>query len=153
MHMSMFSAPRLSMLNFWNRLVLCNPSRLLYRVFSWDKRFVNSRSWTSEVRTILTSVDQLNCFSMNAPCDVVAAYATMSAINDADWESRRYRFPKLRYYNMYKSAFHVEDYVKCNIPKLQRSVLAQFRAGILPLEVEIGHYQNIELQHRICKIC
>ena len=144
---------RLLMLNLWNRLVLCNPARLLYKVFSWDKRFVNSRSWTSEVRTILTTVEQLDCFSINAPCDVVSAYSAMSAISEADWECKRYRFPKLRYYNMYKSVFYVEDYVKCNMPKWQRSILAQFRAGILPLEVEIGRYQNIELQNRICKIC
>ena len=80
---------RLSMLNLWNRLVLCPPNRLLYKVFLWDKNFVNKKSWTADVNAILTQVQQLECFTANSPCDVIAAYSAMAAIN------------KLRYYNMY----------------------------------------------------
>ena len=144
---------RLAMLKFWNRLVMCNQNRLLYKVFIWDKSFVNSNSWMSEIKDIFVKINQHDCLPMNTKCDMVAAHTTISAINESEWENKRYRFPKLRYYNMYKSNFSVEEYVNCNMPKWQRSVLAQFRAGILPLEVETGRYQNIELQDRLCKFC
>ena len=77
----------------------------------------------------------------------------MFTLNESDWEEKRYTFPKLRYYNMFKASFSTEDYVTCNLPKWNRSLLAQFRAGILPLEVEIGRYQNTDLADRICKLC
>ena len=31
--------------------------------------------------------------------------------------------------------------------------MAQFRLGIIPIEVEIGRYQSIPLENRICKLC
>ena len=34
-----------------------------------------------------------------------------------------------------------------------RSYLAQFRSGILPLEIEIGRWQNKNVEDRICKLC
>ena len=32
-------------------------------------------------------------------------------------------------------------------------MLAQFRCGILPLEIEFGRYRNEELSNRICRLC
>ena len=40
-----------------------------------------------------------------------------------------------------------------NISKYQRSLYAQFRIGILPLEIEVGRFHNIELNLRLCKLC
>ena len=34
-----------------------------------------------------------------------------------------------------------------------RSLLAQFRLGILPLFIETGRYSNISAENRICKFC
>ena len=31
--------------------------------------------------------------------------------------------------------------------------MAQFRAGILPLEIEVGRYRNVPLSERICRMC
>ena len=46
-----------------------------------------------------------------------------------------------------------EEYLKINISKHQRSIYAQFRAGILPLQVEVGRYRNIPLEERLCTLC
>ena len=40
-----------------------------------------------------------------------------------------------------------------DITKYQRSIFAQFRCGILPLEIEVGRYRDIALPHRICQVC
>ena len=40
-----------------------------------------------------------------------------------------------------------------DLSKYQRSVFAQYRCGILPLQIEIGRYRNIELSNRTCQIC
>ena len=40
-----------------------------------------------------------------------------------------------------------------NISKRQRSLFSQFRAGILPLNVETGRFRNIDLSERLCTLC
>ena len=54
---------------------------------------------------------------------------------------------------MYKVDNARADYVTMNISKYQRSLYAQFRCGILPLEVEVGRYRSIDLPERLCKQC
>ena len=39
------------------------------------------------------------------------------------------------------------------LKKYHRSRSAQFRCGILPLQIEVGRYRNISLCHRICPLC
>ena len=57
------------------------------------------------------------------------------------------------YYNLYKYSKETEEYLSLNIKKYHRSLFAQFRFGILPLQIEIGRYRNINLVDRICPIC
>ena len=40
-----------------------------------------------------------------------------------------------------------------NISKYQRSLFAQFRCGILPLEIETGRFRDLSLSERTCKLC
>ena len=40
-----------------------------------------------------------------------------------------------------------------NIPKFQRSILAQFRCWILPIRVETGRYKGESLEDRLCNFC
>lgn len=40
-----------------------------------------------------------------------------------------------------------------NISKSQRSILAQFRCGILPIRIETGRYKGEPLDERICNFC
>ena len=70
-----------------------------------------------------------------------------------DWDFSRYKSDKLRYYNLYKYDKDAEEYTKMNINKYQRSMFAQFRCGILPLEIEVGRYRDIPLKERICQLC
>ena len=70
-----------------------------------------------------------------------------------DWDIGRYKSQKLRYYNLYKYDKSPEEYLYFNISKYQRSLFAQFRCGILPLEIEVGRYRDIPLENRLCQVC
>ena len=59
----------------------------------------------------------------------------------------------MRYYNLYKSDKDIEEYVKLPVQKYHRSLFAQFRFGILPLQIEVGRFRNMQLNERICPIC
>ena len=40
-----------------------------------------------------------------------------------------------------------------NLNKQERSAMAQFRCGILPLRIETGRFTNEPSQERFCKLC
>ena len=61
--------------------------------------------------------------------------------------------PKLRTYVEMKECFKTEEYVKYINNRKERSIMAQFRCGILPLEIETGRYRNIVAEERFCFYC
>ena len=62
---------------------------------------------------------------------------------------------KRRTYRQYKNVFKTEYYVKCNISRGHRRVLAKFRSCNLPLAIETGRYirPKTRLFERHCKYC
>ena len=60
--------------------------------------------------------------------------------------------PKLRNYTKFKQDINVEYYL-LKLTRSQRSLLAQLRIGILPLQIEVGRYYRKKLNERLCLIC
>ena len=60
-----------------------------------------------------------------------------------EWTEEVDRKPKLSTYREFKTEFKLEPYVKNYMPKHTRSLIAQFRFGILPLHIETGRLTNI----------
>ena len=58
-------------------------------------------------------------------------------------------------YRLYKTDLIAETYVKLNMERSHRRILAKFRSGSLPLQVETGRYKKpkVPLENRICKFC
>jgi len=54
---------------------------------------------------------------------------------------------------LFKNNFKLENYIQLNIPKTQRSIMAQLRLGILPLSIETGRFNNIPSNERYCHFC
>ena len=61
--------------------------------------------------------------------------------------------PKLRTYILFKHEFETEEYVLYNLSRSERSLLAQLRAGTLPLHIETGRYVNTPVEERFCLCC
>ena len=57
---------------------------------------------------------------------------------------------KLRIYRELKTNYGLENYVALILSRQERSYLAQFRSGILPLRVETGRFRNEPLSLRKC---
>ena len=47
----------------------------------------------------------------------------------------------------------MEKYLISNMSKLERSHLAQFRFGILPIRIETGRFTRLNISERVCQIC
>ena len=54
---------------------------------------------------------------------------------------------------MYKYSKECEEYLSYNLKKYHRSLFAQFRSGILPLNIETGRFRGLDLCDRICPVC
>ena len=69
------------------------------------------------------------------------------------WKREIQNVSKLRTYVTFKNDFVLEQYVLLNLDKQERSKVAQFRCGILPLRVETGRYVGEAPELRICTFC
>ena len=87
-----------------------------------------------------------NVFDDVNPCDISSVETVLNDLDTDRWNANRYK-DKLRYYNMYKYGKEREDYLSFNVTRYQRSLMDQFRFGILPLEIEIGRFINIPLSN------
>ena len=59
---------------------------------------------------------------------------------------------KLRTHAQIKHNYETELNVKTNLPRNQRSFIAQLRMGILPLALEFGRLKNIPEEQRLCDL-
>ena len=145
---------KLHILKLWNRLCEMPVNRLTKKVFSWDLLYSTRRgTWSHAVKNVLREAGHEELFDNRYPCDIVHLKEILYANDEHDWDLSRYRSDKLRYYNLYKYSKESEEYLNLNIKRYHRSLFAQFRCGILPLQIEVGRFRNIPLCDRICPIC
>ena len=86
-------------------------------------------------------------------CDIDEISLQMLQKDSIDWHQEVLNKPKLRTYVTFKSELHVEDYLYYVTNRRSRSLLGQFRMGILPLYVETGRFNNTPLERRLCTCC
>ena len=65
-----------------------------------------------------------------------------------EWSNSVGQKPKLRIYVQFKQNINVKDYATSNVSRSQRSLLAQFCMGILPLHIETGQYFRKNLNEK-----
>jgi hypothetical protein len=126
--------------------------KLTKKIFLHDFYTCNN-NWSEEIAKIMNLIDMSDTFISQTMIDVDVVRGKLNLITSAEWEQTRFDKPKLRYFNMYKSSIDPERYVIANISKRKRSIIAQFRSGILPLMVETGRFRGLELHNRTCPAC
>ena len=131
-------------------------SRQIGQEIIWLGLFISQQkkgTWSYCAKHVLSDIGCDDNFQNIVPHDTEYATIILAEMDTMDWDIKRYKSEKLRYYNLYKYDNTLAEYVMMNISKYQRSLFAQFRSGILPLEIEIGRYRNIPLELRVCKMC
>ena len=97
--------------------------------------------------------DYLDLELLDGVVDVNRFLERCEEIQNKEWNANLTSKPKLRSYVQFKHKVCIEPYVYNNINKSTRSLIAQFRTGVLPLFVETGRYDKTPLDKRICKLC
>ena len=94
-----------------------------------------------------------DCVRQSLEIDIEFAKEKLFDCLKLEWNSQIYASPKLRTYVLYKNTYETECYLNFLVNRGYRSVLAQFRTGVLPLAVETGRFNNIPIEYRLCTFC
>lgn len=143
---------RLDMLRMWNRLCTMPDDRLTKLIFLWDYNICRN-NWSSEVSQIFDSLHMPDVFVERTECDLSNVTQRYHTLADNEWSTDLLDKPKLRNYRLFKERIECEPYVSMNLDRIDRSFLAQYRMGILPIAVETGRYKNVPLENRKCIVC
>ena len=135
----------------WNRYNKMDVNRIAYKVLFWDSK-QKVKSWTNELRNICRF---LVCHEprLNVLYDLKQIKKLLCKLQTSEWIKNVLSKPKLRHFKSYKTTFDAENYVCKYFPKRKRSLFAQLRVGILPLEIETGRYRNKPPENRFCPFC
>ena len=63
------------------------------------------------------------------------------------------KYPKLDLLVNIKHNFGTEKYLEMDLDRYDKSLLSQFRYGILPIEIETGRYRGLDRKDRLCTLC
>ena len=141
---------RLNMLRYWNHLLTLDDTRLTKQVFLWDFSQANN-NWSCDMFNVFESINLLELFWSKSPVDVTVCETIFNEQFTCKWKDEIASKPKLRTYIKFKEEPKREDYIF--FPRLERSLLAQLRLGILPLKIETGRFVNLPLENRTCTLC
>ena len=142
----------LAILRLWNRLILMDGSRLTKRVFNFDYESEQTNG-CKDVRDILDKLDLMEYYENKTCIDISLASDRIYNFYANSWPEKCLNVPILRSYVKFKTSFKTENYITLNLNRNERSVMAQFRCGVLPLRVETGRFIGEAVNARICKLC
>ena len=145
----------LSVLRFWNRLLKLPDNRLTKRIFIDDFYLAQSghENWCSNVFKILGKLNLEHLFYERKMVDIKEIKDQLMNKQSDMWKQAVPKKPKLRTYCLFKETMDIENYIKYNLSSSERSAMAQFRFGILPLNIETGRFRNQALDERLCTLC
>ena len=110
-------------------------------------------NWSSDLYEILSEFGLEYTFDAMSIINIKYFEELMLHRTAKTWTDTISFKPKLRTYTKFKKDFGTEEYLTGFMSRQQRSLLAKFRGGILPLHVETGQWQNVAWEDRLCKLC
>ncbi|CAC5394901.1 unnamed protein product [Mytilus coruscus] len=137
-----------NMVRYWNRLLKFEDDRITKLAFNADYNRCTD-NWCSELKDILCKLNLKHYFDSKTAINLKTVEMNIQHLYSNIWNDNIQQVPKLRTYITFKSAFNQEQYVKINLTKVERSHLAQFRCGILPLRIETGRYIGERPEERL----
>ena len=151
-----FIRRKLDMLRLWHRLVSMEEHRLPKIIFQ-EMRLQNE-PWILEIKEIFYAINcetifHNNCHVVNFKQFLRHAKLTMQSHQAVSWNTSLELKPKLELYRNIKQTLELEEYCKLNLKGSQRCIIAKLRLGILPINIELGRYNNTPREDRLCTVC
>ena len=141
----------MNMFKLWYRCLTMENGRLTKSVFLWD--YENGRGWSNELKQILSQLEMDDVFTSKSVIDLNYAWSKITELACERWKIELRSKPKLLTYMLLKGDMNTEPYANYCYNRQTRSLLAQFRLGILPLHIETGRFKRLPVEERVCKNC
>jgi len=127
-------------------------NRLTKAVFNmvYDK---NKANWCSRLKQLFIEQNISETYDNKSPCIIKDVNLFYEAKSNRETLVEINSKQKLRTFRLFKDNVSTEGYVKHSVHRKKRSLMAQFRLGVLPLKIETGRYQNIPEEERTCDSC
>ena len=143
----------LFMIRYWNRLLKMENHRLPKKIMEYNLQNISNDNWCSNLCNIFTKLNLSESFVTGQEINLEQAKHKLYDLMHIEWLEKISSKAKLRTYSLSKTEFAPEPYVTTFLPKFKKSLVAQLRNGILPLNIEIGRYYRINLDERLCTLC
>ena len=145
---------KLNILRFWNRVIHMSDNRVTKVAFLWDYNLrVRNKNWSNDLLNMLRDIGLHNKFLGLEVVNLDDALCKLKDSFERNWFMELSKKPKLRTYVSFKKKYETEKYLLQSLSRPKRSMLAQFRTGILPLKVETGRFQQLPVEDRTCDFC
>ena len=139
-------------MRYWNRLLKMNGERLAKRMVEYQLINFNANTWCGKLCAVLEELHKVDYIIDGKLLDLQNIKDDLFYLMHDSWSNNVGFKPKLRNYTKFKQDINMENYL-VKSTRYQRSLLAQLRLGILPLQVEVGRYYRKPLNERLCVLC
>lgn len=152
------------MIRLWFRLVSMPETRITKKVFRWDYDLsrTGKANWCKDIKAIFNSVN-LGYYYENIERGIMTPGRVRGTVKDIErelvgvyerhWKEEIMTMPKLRTYCTLKKEIKTEDYIRKQMERRSRSIIAKLRNGTFPINIELGRYRGIPLEERTCNVC
>ena len=154
---------KLETVRLWCRLRNMPDDRTIRKIHNWS--FSIGRSWENRMLNLFDSFSLQDSMLAPSPSKLTCFALVKEKLIEIDTQNWRNQLftdgngidsgNKLRTYRKYKETLNTEPYVKMNMSRDHRRILAKFRSCNIPLAVETGRYTKPKTPHaeRLCKLC
>ncbi len=101
----------------------------------------------------MCDIKQKDSYRKLEPVDVNSGEKQILSGEEFNWSNDVLKFSKLDLLADVKNSFGTEKYLEMDLDRYDKSLLSQFRYGILPIAVETGRYKGLDRNERICTLC
>ena len=139
----------INIIRYWNRVLSFECERITRNVFEVDYNRCRN-NWCSDLKDLLNFLELNYYFDSKITIEINFVRLKIHYFYSNFWGCEILDIPKLRTFNSFKTFFGRENYVALDMCKYLRSILTQFRCGILPLQIETGRYHGEPVEDRLC---
>ena len=147
---------KINILRLWNRLTMLDNSRLTKKIFKWDMlehHLSNKTNFCAQAKQVFCELGKKDIYQKIDPIDLNWVKQKTLNVEETQWANDVKKYSKLDLLAEIKPEFGTENYLKVDMDRYDKSLLSQYRYGILPLEIETGRYKGIDREHRVCTLC
>ncbi len=123
---------------FWNRLMCMNNNCLPKIILNWNYSGRDNKC-SPNIKSIFDDIDCQNVFISKSQVSMNSCWALLHELQCKQWlDEITRKQTKLRTSVTFKNSYEVEPYALSFMNRKNRSYLAQYHCGILPLSIETG---------------